>query len=240
MDKTSELMDILGQFLKWNKARLNCFSQMLIALFITRTVNLSELAVAMASKAEIDSRYKRLQRFFRQFSLDYNLIAKFIFQLFFAGKQVYLTIDRTNWFWGKAKINILTLAVAYEGVAIPIFWCLLNKAGNASAIEHRAMIVRFVKIFGKQCILGVLGDREFASGKFFNYLNNNKIPFYIRIKDNAQLNAKKKRYFQAKQLFTHLNLREETTHPMATKIYGQKVFLAGSRAARHGERSEGA
>ena len=124
MKETSELQGILGKFLMWNKARLACFSQALIALFITRTVNLSELAVAMASQAEIASRYKRLQRFFRHFRIDYSAIAKFIFTLFFSGKKIYITIDRTNWFWGKAKINRLTLAVAYEGVVSD--WVLLG------------------------------------------------------------------------------------------------------------------
>ncbi|OGT46190.1 MAG: hypothetical protein A3E82_04215 [Gammaproteobacteria bacterium RIFCSPHIGHO2_12_FULL_38_11] len=69
-----------------------------MALFTVRTINLSELAVAMIARTEISSRYKRLQRFFRHFRIDYNVIAKFIFNLFFSGKKVYLTIDRTNWF----------------------------------------------------------------------------------------------------------------------------------------------
>ena len=40
MKKISELRGILGQYLIWNKARLECFAQMLVALFVTRTVNL--------------------------------------------------------------------------------------------------------------------------------------------------------------------------------------------------------
>lgn len=159
---------------------------MLLALFVARTVNLSEIAVVMISRAEVSSRYKRLQRFFRSFCIDYNVIAKFIFNLFFAGKDVYITVDRTNWFWRKAKINILTLAVAYEGIAIPIFWCLPNKAGNATAMEHRAMIVHFIKLFGKERIVGVLADREFASATLFGFFNKNNIPFYIRIKGGTR------------------------------------------------------
>lgn len=232
MDKINELQGILGNFLFWNKARLDCFTQMLLALFTVRTVNLSEMAVAMASKAEVASRYKRLQRFFRHFRLDYNVIAKFIFSLFFSAKEIYITIDRTNWFWGKAKINILTLAVAYEGVAIPILWCLLNKAGNATAIEHRAMLVRFIRLFGKTCILGVLADREFASSTLFDYCNTNEIPFYIRIKEDAQVKVKGKKWLRAKQLFSHLNLKEKTEFQMTVWIYGQKVYLAGSRSER--------
>src|SRR5262249_20860605 len=143
-----------------------------------------------------------------------------------------ITIDRTNWFFGKAKINILTLAVAYEGVAVPLFWCLLNKAGNATAIEHRAMLVRFIRIFGKACILGVLADREFASATLFGFCNKNEIPFYIRIKEDAQVKIRGKKWLKAKKLFSHLNVKEHTGFQMAVWIYGQKVYLAGSRSER--------
>ncbi len=44
MNKISELKRILGENLPWNKARLDCFALMLLALFVVRTVNLSEIA----------------------------------------------------------------------------------------------------------------------------------------------------------------------------------------------------
>lgn len=230
MDKSSELRGILGKIFIWNKSRLDCFTQMLLALFVVRTINFSEIAVAMMSKADVASRYKRLQRFFRYFRMDYNVIAKFIFNLFFAGKEIYITIDRTNWFWGKTKINILMLAVAYEGVAIPIFWCLLNKAGNATAMEHRAILVRFIRIFGKACILGVLADREFASAALFGFCNKHAIPFYIRIKEGSQIKIKNKKWLKAGTLFSDLNSKEKSEFQMTVWIYGQKVYLAGSRS----------
>lgn len=232
MKETSELTSILGEYLFWNKARLDCFSRMLLALFAARTVNLSELAVTMFSQAEIASRYKRLQRFFRGFHIDYDVVAKFIFNLFFSGKPVYLTIDRTNWFWGKAKINILVLAVAYEGVAIPLFWCLLNKAGNATAREHRAIIARFIRVFGKESILGLLADREFASATLFGFCHTQDITFYIRIKEGAQLKIRGKKWRKAKTVFSHLQAREKAELQMTVWLYEQKVYLAGSRSER--------
>ena len=138
MDKISELKRILGENLPWNKARLDCFVRMLLALFVVRTVNLSEIAVAFSSKAEVSSRYKRLQRFFATFKIDYTVIARFIFKLFFPDSQkVYLTIDRTNWYWGKQKINIFMLGIAYEGIAIPLFWTCLPKA-----VQKKAIIIK--------------------------------------------------------------------------------------------------
>src|SRR5437763_1819323 len=159
MNKISELRRILGDNFSWNKARLDCVVRFLLALFAVRTVNLSEIAVGFVSRAKVTSRYKRLCRFFRQFKLDYAQVAIWIFKLFVTDCKVYLTIDRTNWFWGKSKINILTLGIAYEGTAIPLLWHLLDKAGNASASEHQAILTRFVALFGKDCIAGVLADR---------------------------------------------------------------------------------
>ncbi len=87
MDKISELRTILSGFLFWNKARLDCFTGMLLALFTVRTVNLRELAVGFSSSAEIDSRYKRIKRFFAEFKVDQALIAKWIIKLFLFDKE---------------------------------------------------------------------------------------------------------------------------------------------------------
>jgi hypothetical protein len=69
MKYISELSGILSQQLDWHKSRVNCFAQMLLALFMVRSVNLSEIAVAMDDdRASIDSRYKRIYLFFQSLS----------------------------------------------------------------------------------------------------------------------------------------------------------------------------
>lgn len=161
---------------------------MLLALIHVRTVNLREIAVAFASDALLDSRYKRLRRFFTYFKIDYQVVARWIFSLYFSGKnKVYLTIDPTNWYWGRSKINVLTLGVAYEGMAIPLFWHALDKASNATAKEPTTIIQKFVDTFGMDCIAGALADREFARHELFSWCEHQsvKVPFYTRIKNNA-------------------------------------------------------
>ena len=232
MDKISELKRILKQNFKWNKCRVDCFAKMLLSLFSVRTVNLSEIALSFASKANTDSRYKRLQRFFRYFKIDYNILAKWIFSLFASKEKVYVVVDRTNWFWGKTKINILTLGIAHEGIAIPLFWKLLSKAGNATAKEHQEIIKRFVDLFGRKCIAGVLGDREFASGHLFKWLNKEKIPFFVRIKEGSVVKIRGKKFTSAKRLFKHLEIKQRNTYGMAVEISDATVYLAGSRSER--------
>jgi hypothetical protein len=233
MDKISELKKIISENFAWNKARLDCFVRMLLALFAVRTVNLSEIAVGFASKAEVNSRYKRIQRFFVYFKMDYTSIAKWIFKLFFLdNKEVYITIDRTNWYWGKSKINIFMLGIAYEGIAIPLFWSLLPKAGSSNFKEQKALLERFVETFNCVKIIGLLADREFASGKLFRWLNRKKIPFYIRIKEGTRIYIRDKKFLIAKKLFNDLQVKTSKVFHMTVWIFGEKVYLAGSRSER--------
>lgn len=234
MDKISELTAILGKNFHWNKARLECFARMLLALLAVRTVNLREVAVAFSGDALIDSRYRRLKRFFAEFCFDKAQVAHWVFQLFFNlnAEKLMLTIDRTNWFWGKSKINVLVLAIKYEGVAIPIVWNLLDKAGNATALEHQAMIEQFVSLFGKDRIAGVLADREFASGSLFGWCNEQSIPFYIRIKEDSLIRVKRKRICKAVDIFKHLDSKTQTCFGMTISLYDQTVYLAGSRSEK--------
>lgn len=54
------------------------------------------------------------------------------------------------------------MGIAYEGVAIPLFWEWLPKGGNASGREHSAILQRFLRCFDASIIAGVLADRELA------------------------------------------------------------------------------
>ena len=233
MDRISELRSILGEVFAWNKCRLDCLTKMLVAMFIVRTVNLREIAVAFSSDAKIESRYMRLKRFFKYCDIDYTVLARWIFKLFFSDhKKLYLTIDRTNWYWGKSKINVFMLSIAHEGVSIPLLWTMLDKAGNASANEHIQLIEKFLCTFDKSYIVGILGDREFASEKLFRWCIKQKIPFYIRIKDNADVRISKKKICSIKDIFKHLNPKEQTTYKLAAHIYNCKIYLGASRSER--------
>ena len=230
----SELRNSLSVHLHWNKARLSCLSKLLLALITVRTVNLRECAVAFQSPALVDSRYKRLKRFFSGFQFHHEAIARWIFHLFAQNQRVYLTIDRTNWRWGKSDINVLTLAIAHEGMAIPLFWLpLSNKGGSATAKAHQAILERFICLFGQSCIQGVLADREFASGELFQWLYQQRIPFYIRIRDNTKvrlLHETQSKTQPAVRKFRHLNPKDMLPIVESVDVYGVPLFIAGARS----------
>ena len=102
MELSDGLRSILKVHLNWHKSRLDGFVGMLLALLRLRQINLTQLALAFASKADPKSRYRRLQRFFAEVVFDYDAIARLIVGLFdFHQQRYYLTLDRTNWTWGN-------------------------------------------------------------------------------------------------------------------------------------------
>lgn len=230
MDHINELIVILNASFNWNKARVACFSKMLLALLTTRTVNLNKIACSMSSKAEQTSRYRRLQRFFAEFAIDFEMIAGFIFRLFFVTDgQWYLTMDRTNWQWGKSNINILTLGIAFKGIAIPIYWTLLDKKGNSDTQERIALMEKFICSFGKSCIAGLLADREFIGTEWFGWLLTEQISFWIRAKDNLLTTDTRGRPVKVKALFRDLPLHHERSLYGKRSIFGHELYVAGLR-----------
>jgi hypothetical protein len=210
-----------------------CFVNVLLGLFAVKTVNLKEITLSIAGQAEINSKYRRLQRFFALFKIDFTQIARWIFSLYIeSGKNFYLIIDRTNWYWGKHKINVFMLSVAHEGMAVPLFWELLPKAGPSNFQEQKILISRFIEIFGTSGVKGILADREFGSGNLFKWLNKKNLPFYIRIKDNSLLKIRKKTFYKAKKIFNHLSPKSQGIYSMNVNVFGASVYLAGSRSEK--------
>lgn len=81
MNQVTLIRHTLQPHLGWHGARVSFLALFLIALFRVKTVNLSELATAFTGKAKTESNYKRLQRFFAHFELDYHRIAHFVVNL---------------------------------------------------------------------------------------------------------------------------------------------------------------
>ena len=232
MDCISELRDSLNGSFVWNKARMTCFVKMMLSLISTRTVNLNKIACSMSSNAEQASRYRRIQRFFAEFSIDFDMIAAFIFKLFFiSGGKWYLTMDRTNWQWGKSDIKILTLAVVFKGIAIPIYWELLDKRGNSDTVERVAIVQKFIDKFGKDCIAGLLGDREFIGGAWFDWLIKEQISFWIRVKKNLLTTDSRGRTVPVKVLFRGLKPTEMCALYSKRNLMGHEVSIAGMKLA---------
>lgn len=96
--KVNQILPIMQEYFgnTMNLARIKLMAYVIHALCIVQTVSLHKLAAAMPTSVERDSNMRRLQRFFAKYALNLDLIARMIFSLLPVGKEVVLSMDRTN------------------------------------------------------------------------------------------------------------------------------------------------
>ena len=185
-DKVNQVFPIMQAHLVpvKNLARIKLLAFVLHALCIVQTVSLHKIASAMPTGVEHDSNLRRLQRFLAGYALNLDLIAKVIFALLPVKTGLVLSLDRTNRKFGEVNINILMLGVTYKDVAFPLLFTMLDIRGNSNWKERTRMIDRFIRLFGAECIDYLVADREFVGKLWVEYLNNRRIRYYLRIKQN--------------------------------------------------------
>ena len=204
MTDYSELRKTLQEHLHWHGARLSFLALFLLALIKVKTVNLSELALGFGGRALSESHYKRLQRFFRGFELDYADIAHVVVTWMQIPQPWVLSIDRTTWELGTCCYNILTLGIVHEGVAFPVLWWMLDKKGNSNSDERMSMLEAFVKLFPDAEVRCLCGDREFVGQSWLRYLLlEPAMPFRLRIRASDKIERDGKA-LAAQVVFAHL------------------------------------
>ncbi|RCW36785.1 IS4 family transposase [Marinilabilia salmonicolor] len=203
-NKYSDLIDSFKTVTGWHKARVKCAVSIICAMCKLQTVSFVKLAQGFEGQTKYESNHRRIQRFFAEFVIDRYLLARLIFSLLPHKPPYKLSLDRTNWKFGKTDINILMLSVCYKGVAMPLLWKMLPKRGNSNAEERKELLNEYIKLFGVTTISSFLGDREFIGEPWFEELIRHKVPFFIRIKENMKVKIPRKGIKRAFWLFNHL------------------------------------
>ncbi|MEO0377838.1 MAG: IS4 family transposase, partial [Cyanobacteria bacterium P01_A01_bin.17] len=205
----------------------------LIALFRAKTVNLSELAAVFPGVAKPESQYKRQQRFFRAFELDYAVIAHLVVAWMTIPEPWVLAIDRTQWDVGTTPVNILTLGVVHEGIAFPLVWVMLDKKGNSNTDERIDLMERFYELFPDTQIRCLTTDREFVGRDWLSYLllapdAKSMTPFRMRIRDSEKL-FDGHQSLNVRTVFAHLPIGQTQALPKRRRLWGRWVYIAATR-----------
>ena len=152
--KVSQIRPIMQEYfgISMDLARIKLMAYMLHALCGVQTVSLHKLASAMPASVERDSNLRCIQRFIANYALNLNLAARMIFSLLPVKDGWVLSMDRANWKFGEFNINILTLGVTYKDIAVPLLFSLLGKRGDSNWEERKAIMERFIRLFGHGCI----------------------------------------------------------------------------------------
>jgi len=239
--KSSELISILSQNFagKMNLARIKFLGKFICALCKVQSVCYEKLKSGFESEAQSASILRRIQRYMAEYLycvrstryvLDTDLIAQMIFKMLPHHPPYRLAMDRTNWKFGETNINVLTLAIVYQGVAFPILISMLDKRGNSHTQERISMIEKYIRLFGYQTIDCLLADREFVGENWINYLNSTKIRYHIRIRENFYVDdPRTSKRFKVFWMFTGLKCGECCYMHRIYRVNGQLCYLSASK-----------
>ena len=188
---------LLGTFrtqLGGNLARLKCLTDAVYTLTTCRSVNQVHMATHSRSAAKTDSHHRRLQRFFSEWKMPRRQITQLILRKIPKPKKGYiLSIDRTNWQFGQTHINILTIGVIIDKVAVPLVWRTLpqaSKRGNSNTDHRIKLMGELLEVLPAEQINFIAMDREFHGKKWLKWIDQKSITFVLRMKSNTQVNGK--------------------------------------------------
>lgn len=182
------LSSLIIDHIRLAQSRRETLAWLIASILKAGTVNLNRLAPHIESAAQTASVHRRLERFFNEVKLDEAEVARLVVAaLAIAGKPWHLAMDRTNWKFGKTDLNILVLSVALDDVCVPLFWRVLDKAGNSNAAERIDLMQSFKDTFPDQPVASFTGDREFIGNVWIEWLQANKIPHFLRLREDMKI-----------------------------------------------------
>jgi hypothetical protein len=172
----------------------------LLGIINSRKVQFKEIALHINSTAKSESVERNIQSFFQRFSFNYDQVCLVLLMFLPKGKLV-LSLDRTEWDFGKFQCNILMIVAKVSGIGIPLYWQLLdNKSGNSNCFQRCELLGKLVNVIGKERIAYIVGDREFVGLEWVKYLKNNGILFCMRVPKSHFISLKNGLVYRIAQL----------------------------------------
>jgi len=183
-----------------HKSRQEFLCSMLEGIIKSRSVIFSEIADKIESASKVESIERRIQAFFKEVSLDYSQLMYF-FLSFIHHEQLTLSIDRTEWDFGKTQINILCVVVSIGKMAVPLYFEMLdNNSGNSNYADRIQLFKKIIKVIGKERIAIVIMDREFIGYKWLIWLKQEHISFCVRVPKHHKITLNDGRTIKAEEL----------------------------------------
>lgn len=161
-------------------------SDLIYGICDSRKVSSGALSAYVSGDAKLDSKHRRIERFYEKGVSDEGLIWQATDKIL-SNKKVDLSFDRTNWKYGSKHINAFVVYASAGNVAGVVNLKMLdNNGGNSKSIDRIKMAKEVIDRQGKDNINCVLGDREFFSFEFAHWLILKDIPFVLRLRENLE------------------------------------------------------
>lgn len=201
------------------------FARALAALLTARKISIHQITHLMPGECNAEANRQQIRRCLDHETLDESVWARAIAALL--PKQPWvLAMDRTEWKRGQTTINLLVLAVVVHGCAVPLLWTVMPDCGASDTAERKALIGRFIALFGVSAVRFLTADREFIGEDWVAWLLEQRLPFRIRIKAGEFLTDEKEVRQPAKEWFAKRACR---CKPRTMNLWGLPVFVGGKR-----------
>lgn len=202
-----------------NQSQLITLKMLVWLLQFQKQVRIERLAATLPLPIQQNSRRRHLQRFLTLNAISvvllwFPIITEIIKRHSKTGSRLIIALDRTQW----KENNVLMVSAIYHKRALPIFWCLLEKAGSSNLIEQQKVLRPVMRLL-QQYKLVVIGDREFQSVELANWLHTKNIGFVFRQKQSTTFRQKRQKFQPLNSIpmrprigifYTNINITQKT------------------------------
>jgi hypothetical protein len=224
----STFRPLFFSLLPWHPARIETLLSLISGIIQSGSAQQIKTIIGFSSPANMLSLCQRIRRFLKEQGFDMALLAQVIMGLFNPHNlPVRLILDRTNWKRGQFNLNVLVLAMSVGPITVPLLIKALEHGGSSSSGHRMDLIGRFIQAFPHIRILHLTADREFIGSSWMDYLDQHKIPFIIRMKEN-QLVEHGSQTLPIGAFFE--NLRHRQKRVLEKEIGGRRRHLEGTRS----------
>lgn len=183
-----------------HKNRQEFLVDMVMSLIKCRSVLFYEIAESMDKSVKTSSVERRIQDFFQKVDINYSQLVLFLLSFIHHEKMV-LSIDRTEWDYGKTQVNILCVVASIGKMAVPLYFEMLdNNSGNSGAPERISLFESLLEKIGVERIEMLVMDREFVGMNWLKWLKAQEIPFCVRVPKNHKVSLKDGGCFYVEEL----------------------------------------
>jgi len=233
-DTEKALKEELSRNFNGHGQRLRMMSKLVLAVLKMCTVNFAQLALVVNPSVQVSSNFKRIQRFMKGYGFCQRCFIQFAWSMYGnKGQWIALSMDRTNWKFGRANINILMIGISWRGTAIPLVWKLLDKRGLSNLQERIFVLESLLNCLSEdqlERIRYLLMDREFAAKNWLTYLRQKPFSFIIRVRKDAKVRKPGQfKEVNAWKLFRTTHFRALRKHRI---VFGHRLFIAGQRISK--------
>ncbi|AFZ66659.1 IS4 family transposase [Deinococcus peraridilitoris] len=165
---------------------LQRLADVVTALIQARSTKHARLALHLPGHASSSVKLRRVERCLHDPQLDQDVFLKLLLPLLPDDKLV-MTMDRTNWEYGEADLNVLVLGVVLEGFTLPLVWTALPHGGSSDTRTRERLVARLLKVLPAKQWRVLVADREFVGREWFAFLRRRGVKRCLRIRGDSRV-----------------------------------------------------